>query len=70
MLIAHPEASIATLCEPIHDVSDIDDPNQVKLSKAAQAERYISLEHVFRVIQPPRLELTTGILGCTRIVFL
>ncbi|MEC8126049.1 MAG: 3-deoxy-manno-octulosonate cytidylyltransferase [Pseudomonadota bacterium] len=34
MLIAHPEASIATLCEPIHDVSDIDDPNQVKVVKS------------------------------------
>ena len=34
MLIVHPEASIATLCEPIHDVSDIDDPNQVKVVKS------------------------------------
>ena len=34
MLIAHPEASIATLCEPIHDASDIDDPNQVKVVKS------------------------------------
>ena len=34
MLIAHPEASIATLCEPIQDASDIDDPNQVKVVKS------------------------------------
>ena len=34
MLIAHPEASIATLCEPIHGSSDIDDPNQVKVAKS------------------------------------
>ena len=34
MLIAHPEASIATLCEPIHDLSDIEDPNQVKVVKS------------------------------------
>ena len=34
MLIAHPEASIATLCEPVHDASDIDDPNQVKVVKS------------------------------------
>ena len=34
MLIAHPEASIATLCEPIHGASDIDDPNQVKVVKS------------------------------------
>jgi len=34
MLVAHPEASIATLCEPIHDLSDIEDPNQVKVVKS------------------------------------
>lgn len=34
MLITHPDASIATLCEPIHDASDIDDPNQVKVVKS------------------------------------
>ena len=34
MLIAHPEASIATLCEPIHDLSDIQNPHQVKVVKS------------------------------------
>ena len=34
MLTSHPEASIATLCEPIRGVSDIDDPNQVKVVKS------------------------------------
>ena len=34
MLITHSEASIATLCEPIEDASDIDDPNQVKVVKS------------------------------------
>ena len=34
MLFAHPEASIATLCEPIQDASDVDDPNQVKVVKS------------------------------------
>lgn len=30
----HPQASVATLCEPIHQVSDIEDPNQVKVVKS------------------------------------
>ena len=30
----HPKASIATLCEPIHQASDIEDPNQVKVVKS------------------------------------
>ena len=30
----HPQASIATLCEPIHQTSDIEDPNQVKVVKS------------------------------------
>lgn len=34
MLIAHPEASIATLCEPIYDLSDIQNPHQVKVVKS------------------------------------
>ena len=34
MLTSHPEACIATLCEPIQGVSDIDDPNQVKVVKS------------------------------------
>jgi 3-deoxy-manno-octulosonate cytidylyltransferase (CMP-KDO synthetase) len=34
MLVTHPEASIATLCEPIHGLSDIEDPNQVKVVKS------------------------------------
>jgi 3-deoxy-manno-octulosonate cytidylyltransferase (CMP-KDO synthetase) len=29
-----PQASIATLCEPIHQASDIEDPNQVKVVKS------------------------------------
>ena len=34
MLETHPEASIATLCEPIQDESEIDDPNQVKVVRS------------------------------------
>ena len=34
ILEKHPQASIATLCEPIHRVSDIEDPNQVKVVKS------------------------------------
>ena len=34
MLKTHPEASIATLCEPIHKDSEIDDPNQVKVVRS------------------------------------
>ncbi|MDB3998474.1 3-deoxy-manno-octulosonate cytidylyltransferase [Litorivicinus sp.] len=34
MLETHPEASIATLCEPIQDDSEIDDPNQVKVVRS------------------------------------
>ena len=34
MLVTHSEASIATLCEPIHVLSDIEDPNQVKVVKS------------------------------------
>ena len=30
----HPQASIGTLCEPIHQASDIEDPNQVKVVKS------------------------------------
>lgn len=30
----HPQASVATLCEPIHQASDIEDPNQVKVVKS------------------------------------
>jgi 3-deoxy-manno-octulosonate cytidylyltransferase (CMP-KDO synthetase) len=30
----HPQASIATLCEPIDQASDIEDPNQVKVVKS------------------------------------
>jgi 3-deoxy-manno-octulosonate cytidylyltransferase (CMP-KDO synthetase) len=39
MLVTHPEASIATLCEPIHGLSDI------------EGVRSISLELVFQVIR-------------------
>ena len=35
MLITHSEASIATLCEPIKDASDIEDPNLVKVVKSS-----------------------------------
>ena len=34
MLETHPEALIATLCEPIQDESEIDDPNQVKVVRS------------------------------------
>jgi 3-deoxy-manno-octulosonate cytidylyltransferase (CMP-KDO synthetase) len=34
MLSAHPEASIATLCEPIDRSADVDDLNQVKVVKS------------------------------------
>ena len=34
MLIAHPEASVATLCEPIYYLSDIQNPHQVKVVKS------------------------------------
>ena len=34
ILEKHPQASIATLCEPINRVSDIEDPNQVKVVKS------------------------------------
>ncbi|MBU25460.1 MAG: 3-deoxy-manno-octulosonate cytidylyltransferase [Gammaproteobacteria bacterium] len=34
ILVKYPQASIATLCEPIHQASDIEDPNQVKVVKS------------------------------------